>query len=232
MAEPLRNLTIVGGGTAGWLAAAMISATRNRPGEAKNPSVTLIESPTIPSVGVGEATTLSMGWTLDLAGLDEQDFIRHCDATFKAAVKFIDWDRAPDGTGRSYYHPFSYPSYLNGYAPAYHYHNRNKTGGGRPFDHSMLGSCAVLDAMKSPRKPGAGNLEGLFPYAYHVNAGLFAGYLREYCTTVGVTHVLDDVGDVKRDEQGRVSSLTLERSGDHPVEFVIDCSGFRSLILQ
>ena len=231
MAEPLKNLTIVGGGTAGWLAAAMIAA-RNRPGEPAALAITLIESPTIPTVGVGEATTLSMGWTLDLAGLDESDFIRNCDATFKAAVKFIDWDRGADGAARSYFHPFSFPAYLNGYAPAYHFHRRHKTGGGRSFDHSMLGSCAVLDAMKSPRKPGAGNLEGLFPYAYHVNAGLFAGYLRDYCRTIGVTHVLDDVVGVNRDERGYVSSLALERGGDHPVEFVIDCSGFRSLILQ
>ncbi|CAN0479942.1 unnamed protein product, partial [Discosporangium mesarthrocarpum] len=199
MSEPIRNLTIVGGGTAGWLSAAMISASRNGASDAEPLNITLIESPTIPTVGVGEATTLSMGWTLDLAGLDENDFIRHCDVTFKAAVKFIDWDRNPDGTPLSYYHPFSIPKYLNGYAPAYHYHRRYKDGGGRSFAHSMLGSCAVLDAMKAPRKPGAENLDGLFPYAYHVNAGLFAGYLREYCKTIGVTHVLDDVVDVNRD---------------------------------
>lgn len=232
MSEPIRNLTIVGGGTAGWLAAAMISASRNGASDAAPLNVTLIESPTIPTVGVGEATTLSMGWTLDLAGLDENDFIRHCDVTFKAAVKFIDWDRNDDGTPLSYYHPFSIPPYLNGYAPAYHYHRRHKDGGGRSFAHSMLGSCAVLDALKSPRKPGAANLDGLFPYAYHVNAGLFAGYLREYCKTIGVTHVLDDVVGVNRDERGFISSLALERGGDYPIEFVVDCSGFRSLILQ
>ena len=180
VAEPIRNLTIVGGGTAGWLAAAMICAARNRRNAGDELAITLIESPT---VGVGEATTLSMGWTLDLVGLDENDFIRNCDATFKAAVKFVDWDRNADGTDTGYYHPFSFPSYLQGYAPAYPFHRRGKSGGGgRSFAPSMLGSCAVLDANKSPRRPDANNLEGLFPYAYHVNAGLFAGYLRDYCT--------------------------------------------------
>jgi tryptophan halogenase len=180
VAEPIRNLTIVGGGTAGWLAAAMICAARNRRNAGDELAITLIESPT---VGVGEATTLSMGWTLDLVGLDENDFIRNCDATFKAAVKFVDWHRNADGTATGYYHPFSFPSYLQGYAPAYPFHRRGKSGGGgRSFAHSMLGSCAVLDANKSPRRPDANNLEGLFPYAYHVNAGLFAGYLRDYCT--------------------------------------------------
>jgi hypothetical protein len=96
----------------------------------------------------------------------------------------------------------------------------------------MLGSCAVLDALSSPRKPGAQSLDGLFPYAYHVNAGLFAGYLQEYRKTIRVTHVLDDVVGVNRDERSFVSSLALERGGDHPVEFLIDCLGFRSLILQ
>jgi len=137
----------------------------------------------IPDRRVGEAASLSMGWTLDLVGLDENDFIRNCDATFKAAVKFVDWDHNADGTATGYYHPFSFPSYLQGYAPAYPFHRRSKSGGGgRSFAHSMLGSCAVLDANKSPRRPDANNLEGLFPYAYHVNAGLFAGYLRDYCT--------------------------------------------------
>lgn len=114
MSEPIRNLTIVGGGTAGWLAAAMISASRNGASDAEPLNITLIESPTIPTVGVGEATTLSMGWTLDLAGLDENDFIRHCDVTFKAAVKFIDCDRNEDGTPLSYYHPFSIPPISRG----------------------------------------------------------------------------------------------------------------------
>ena len=93
-----------------------------------------------------------MGWTLDLLGLDEDDFIRNCDATFKAAVKFADWDRNADGEPHSYYHPFSFPQHIHGYAPAYHFHRRSRNGRGRSFDQSMQASCAVLDAMKSPRR--------------------------------------------------------------------------------
>ena len=101
-----------------------------------------------------------------------------------------------------------------------------------PFAEAMSPLCALLTENRAPRTTEAGVFEGLVPYTYHVDAGLLARYLKDYCTTVGVEHVLDDVLDVTRDERGFVSALELERRGTFPVEFVVDCSGFRGIVLK
>ncbi len=211
----------------------MIFGSRNRRNDGEDLRITLIESPTIPTVGVGEATTLSMQLVIDLLALDEKDFFRECDASLKCAVRFDQWDRAPDGSWSSYFHPFEAPHYIYGYPPAYHYHRRVR-GGVRmdPLAHALLPMTAVIEAGRAPREADAPDLEGLASYGYHVDAGLFAAYLRDYCVTMGVEHILDDVVDVALDERGFVRSLALKERGDHAVEFVIDCSGFRGLIIR
>lgn len=233
MSNALRSITIVGGGTSGWLAAAMIFAARNRRNEGPDMEVTLIESPRIPTVGVGEATTLSIIWTLGLLALDEKDLIQQCDVSLKAGVKFSGWDNAPDGSPISYYHPFEAPFYLYGYAPAYHYHKRAKSGASQqPFAYSMVTLPSLLDAGKAPRKIDAPDYEGLTPYSYHIDAGLLAGYLKELCLALGVRHIVDDVVDVELDEREFVTGLKLQERGRVPVEFVVDCSGFSGRIIR
>ncbi len=101
-----------------------------------------------------------------------------------------------------------------------------------PLAHALLPMTAVIEAGRAPREADAPDLEGLASYGYHVDAGLFAAYLRDYCVTMGVEHILDDVVDVALDERGFVRSLALKERGDHAVEFVIDCSGFRGLIIR
>lgn len=233
MGERLKSITILGGGTAGWLAAAMIDAARNRRNDGPDMEITLIESPRIPTVGVGEATTLSMVWTLDLLALDEKDFIQKCDVSLKAGVKFTNWDHNPDGTPSWYMHPFEAPHYIHGMAPAYHYHKRAKAGVQQPpLAYSMVTLPAMLEANKAPRKAEAGNLDGLAAYSYHVDAGRFAGYLQDYCTTMGVTHISDDVVGVEQDENGFITALNLKEGGRHPVEFIVDSSGFAGEIIR
>ncbi len=233
MSNAIEHITIVGGGTAGWMAAAMIFGVRNRRNDGEDLRITLIESPSIPTVGVGEATTLSMGWMLNLLAIDEKDFFQKCDASFKLGVRFDGWDRNADGTPTSFFHPFAAPAYLFGFPPAYHYHKRRRDGAAlAPFAEAMAPLCALLTANRAPRTADAADFEGLVPYTYHVDAGLLSGYLREFCTTVGVEHVLDDVRDVTLDDRGFVASLELERGGTFPVEFVIDCSGFRGVVIK
>jgi Tryptophan halogenase len=233
MSEALKSITIVGGGTAGWFAAAMIFGTRNRRNDGEDLRITLIESPTVPTVGVGEATTLSMQQMLDLLALDEKDFFRQCDASLKCAVRFDRWDRTPDGSWSSFFHPFESPHYLYGYPPAYHYHRRARAGKmPQSLAHALTPLTEVIDSGRAPREIHAPDLEGLASYGYHVDAGRFAAYLRDYCVTMGVEHIRDDVVDVSLDERGFVSSLALKERGNHPVEFVIDCSGFQGLIIR
>jgi len=232
MAEPLQSITIVGGGTAGWLTAAMILGIRNRRNDGADLRITLIESPNVPIVGVGEATTLSMRDALGLLAIDERDFFRKCEASIKAAVKFVGWDTAAPGTETAYYHPFEYPPYLFGLPPAYHYHARARRGAKQPpLTHAMVALPALLDRNLAPRAPGQ-DYDTIAPYAYHLDAGKFAAYLRDFCTTLGVEHVLDDVVDVERDGRGHVAALNLRERGRHGVEFVVDCSGFQGLIIR
>lgn len=233
MSAPLQHITIVGGGTAGWFAAAMLLGGRNRRNDGPDLRITLIESPTIPTVGVGEATTISMAEALQLLTLDERDFFRQCDATIKAAVRFNDWDTAPDGSSTGYYHPFESPPYLYGYSPAYHYHRRARQGMAQPsFDHAMAPSVAMLDANMAPRGADGGDFKGLSSYSYHLDATRFAAYLTQFCTIMGVEHIRDDVVDVVRADNGDIASLTLAERGAFPVEFVIDCSGFQGLLIR
>lgn len=233
MTKPLTSITIIGGGTSGWLAAGMIFAARNRRNEGDDLEITLIESARIPTVGVGEATTLSMTWTLDLLALDEKDLIRQCDASLKAGVKFVGWDHEPDGSPSWYYHPFEAPHYVYGYSPAYHYHRRAREGRNHgPLAGSMVTLPALFDAGKAPRLATANDLEGLAAYSYHIDAGLFAGYMKEYCTAIGVNHIVDDVTDVTLDERGFVSEIQLKDRGSHKVEFIVDCSGFAGEIIR
>ena len=234
MADRIDHLTIVGGGTAGWLAASMLFAAFNRRGDGPDLEITVIESPTVPIVGVGESSTALIRWTLDKLQIDEDDFIRGCDASPKAGVKFVDWNREPDtGAPISFYQLFEAPASIAGFFSGYHYHAARKAGRiDKPFSHAATGTPVLLDACRSPRKIDAEPFRGLVNYSYHFDAALLAGYLRDYATEMGVHHVLDDVVGVRRAADGGIAALQLKQRGEVPVEFVIDCTGFRSRLLH
>ena len=233
MDNRIRKFTIVGGGSAGWLAASLLLGALNRRNDGPDTEITLIESPNVPAIGVGEATTLSMMVTFDQLRIDERDFLKACDGTLKAAVKFTGWDRGEGGTPLSYYHPFDAPPYIYGFAPAYHYHRRARAGRTQPpFAHCMSVLPALLDRDLAPRTAEADDYQGIANYSYHLDAVQLGRYLKTYCTTLGVRYVSDDVVDVTVNEGGFITALELKEHGTHPVEFVIDCSGFRGLILR
>ena len=233
MANRIGNITIVGGGTAGWLTASMLFAAFNRRNDGPDLEITVIESPSVPIIGVGESSTGQIRWTLGMLQIDEDDFIRGCDASLKAGVKFVDWNRHP-GTGAPawFYQLFETPPSIAGYFSGYHYHAGRKAGRiAKPFTHAMMASSALLDACRSPRKVEAEPFQGLTNYSYHFDAALLARYLRDYATTLGVKHIVDDVVDVRLGADGDVAALALKERGDYPVRFVIDCTGFASLIV-
>lgn len=233
MDNRINHFTVVGGGSAGWMTAGLMAATLNRRGDGPDVKITLIESPNIPIIGVGEATTLSTFVAFGQMHLDEFDFLKYCDASFKSAVRFKGWDKFPDGSTSDYYHPFDSPPYIWGLAPAIHYHRRAKQGIAQPsFAHCMSGLPAMMDANRAPRNFESDFFEAIGSYSYHLDATLLGEYLKEYCTALGVTYLSDDVVDVTLDDRGFVEALELKEHGTHAVEFVIDCSGFRSLILR
>ncbi|HTF83898.1 MAG TPA: tryptophan 7-halogenase, partial [Cellvibrio sp.] len=105
MGKPVTSIVIVGGGTAGWLTAGTLAAAHAQ-GRGRNVSITLVESPTVNILGVGEGTWPSMRDTLKTMGIAEADFIRCCDASFKQGSRFVGWQ---SGKRESYYHPFTLP---------------------------------------------------------------------------------------------------------------------------
>ena len=233
MKDRINRFTIIGGGSSGWLAASLLMGVLNRRNDGPDVEIELIESPTLPIIGVGEATTFSTFVTFAQLWIEELDFLKHCDATFKCAVRSDGWDTAADGSARSYYHPFDSPPLIAGVNPAYHYLGRQNRGVAQPsFAHTMSGSPDLVDANRAPRAFEAEHYDALANYAFHLDASLLGVYLKQFCTALGVRYISDDVDGVQRDENGFIRSLDLQRNGSHPVEFVIDCSGFRSLILR
>ncbi len=228
----VRQVTVVGGGTAGWLSALALTSFLNRFNEGPPIRVSVIESPKIPTVGVGEATVTGITRLMRQLGLNESEFFKRCNASFKLSVRFADWARHDDGSPKVFMHPFNYPGMLEGHAPAYHFHKYGPHPGTVDFADSLVVNSALVRERRGPRRIGDKDYEAAIGYSYHLDAGLFAGFLRDVAVERGLNHIRDDVVDVELDERGFVSALQLEEGGRYPVEFVIDCTGFRGLILQ
>ena len=233
MAEPIGEITIVGGGTAGWMAAVfLITRLNNRP-ERPPVRVTLIESPNVPTVGVGEATVPGMRELLKQLGISEARFMAHCNASFKLGVRFVNWDKTPEGGPGCYDHPFDgLGTAIRGVNPAYAYHRFGRGGGLANLGDALSPCTRLIDEKRGPKTAEQGDYDYAVGYAYHLDAGLFAGLLRQVAVERGVLHVLDDVDDLQYDARGHISALVLRERGPRPVELVVDCTGFKSLILQ
>ncbi len=231
MGARIDEVTIVGGGTAGWMSAIMLSSFLNRAGGQPPVRVTLIESPKIPTIGVGEATVRGIVVLFRQLGLSETEFFRRSNASFKLAVRFNDWSRHPDGRPVTFHHPFNYPKPLDGVSPGYHY-LAHGPGGAQSLAGAMTWNEALIQAARGPRQLGSSDYDQVVDYSYHLDAGLFAAWLREVAVARGVRHLKDEVVDATLDERGHIASLQLEQGGTLPVKFVIDCSGFRGLLLQ
>ena len=163
MGKPIKEVTIVGGGTAGWLTALLLQSTFQKSGKHGTlKRIKLIESPNIPTVGVGEATVPGMPRTIRLAGLSEGEFFKTCNASFKLGVVFDNWNVDARGKPISYVNPFSPPPTINGYNSAIFY---AKYGAGA-FDYVQSFSPAV-DAWKhckGPRALGGKEFDSWFGY--------------------------------------------------------------------
>lgn len=232
MENHVTSVTIVGGGTAGWLTALMMHTMLNRHAEKPAVRVTLIESPNIPTVGVGEATVPSMPRLLQQMGINESEFMLRCNATFKCGVRFADWSVDEAGKPYTYMHPFNSARYIKRQNPVLYYHHFEASRSRTDLTDGLVPNKRFIDRYRGPRQAGAADYDAAFGYAYHLDAGLFAKYLREVTLERGVTHILDDVNDVRLDERGFVSELELAERGAYPIEFVIDCTGFRGLIIN
>ena len=228
MAEK-RNIVIVGGGTAGWLTAAYLARFLEA-GE-KGISITLLESPEIGIIGVGEGTFPTIRNTLQFIGIDETRFIRETSATFKQGIRFTDWVEANrEGDRRHYFHPFEAPFYDKG-ADLVSFWLLQDEKTRLPFADAMTIQNRVAQAQRAPKKSGEGEFAGPLNYAYHFDATRLAQVVAERARELGVRHLSGMLTDVVIDDNGAIDHLVTDRHGELRADLYIDCSGFRAELI-
>ena len=216
------RIVIVGGGTAGWMSAAAL-ARFAPPGY----SITLIESETIGTVGVGEATIPPIRRFNDALEIDEAEFLRATKGSFKLAIQFAGWHRP----GESYFHNFGEVGQQLGLLPFRHYWARGRALGlAKPMAHYSANEVAARTGRMSTSAKGPGIPE--VPYAYHFDAGLYAAFLRKYAETRGVVRVEGLLSGAKRGPDGDIAAVIANDGREFAGDFFIDCSGFRGLLIE
>ncbi|TQV69903.1 tryptophan 7-halogenase [Exilibacterium tricleocarpae] len=222
MPDPVEKIVIVGGGTAGWLTAAIVAAHH----QSKQPGglqVTLVESSDIPTIGVGEGTWPTLKNTMQQIGIKESEFFNSCHAAFKQGGKFVDWVH---GNGDFYYHPFTVPLGYGRLDLAPYIEDIANYAPDANFQHH------VCEAGLAPRTMAESEFKGPCNYAYHLDAGAFADLLKRHCkANLGVEHIVDTVQEVKLAADGGIGSVVLAGRGALTADLYVDCTGFASLLL-
>ncbi|MGF7149963.1 tryptophan halogenase [Sphingomonas zeicaulis] len=227
MVAPVRSIVIVGGGTAGWLTAGVIAARHRSRIEAGEFSVTLIESPNVPIIGVGEGTWPTLRTTLSKIGVSETDFFRECDAAFKQGAKFARWTTGAPAD--AYYHPLMLPQNFSQINLAPHWLAADD---GKSFCDAVCPQGLICDDGLAPKTIATPEFDAVANYAYHLDAGKFADFLRRHCCgTLGVQHVLADVREVLQTETCDIAHLVTEQAGTIGGDLFVDCTGFRALLI-
>lgn len=223
----IKKVVIVGGGTAGWLAANHLGKKLHNNSKV---SVALIESPDIPPIGVGEGTVPNIRKTLASFGISETEFFRRCEATFKQSIKFINWMDKDNSTKENYFHHlFDVPSKY-GEDLTTHWLNNGQEQHYADYVSAQHSAC---EQSKAPKLITTPEYHGDLGYAYHLNAAKFAELLAENATEkYGVEHLKANVNQVKTNVDGEIASLVTDAHGELAYDFYIDCTGFESLLID
>ncbi len=221
----IRRIVIVGGGSAGWMTAAALSRSIDR-----DCAITLIESDEIGIIGVGEATIPPIKLFNDMLGLNENEFLRRTNGTFKLGIQFVDWGKI----GHRYFHPFgSYGRPFDLVQIQHHWQQAHAEGRAADLDeYCMAWAAAKLGRFDQPA-PDPRSVLSTFLYAYHFEATLYARFLREFSEGRGVTRIEGKVQGVEQHPvSGFVERLRLESGAVIEGELFIDCSGLRGLLIE
>ena len=226
MSEGIRQIVIVGGGSAGWLTAGVIAAAHGG-GRGAGVNVTVLESPDVGPIGVGEGTWPTMRDTLRRIGVTETDFIRECDASFKQGSRFDKWVTGADND--HYYHPFVLPL---GYTETNLVAGWLQRHSHVPFADLVSFQPHLCARGKAPKQAATPEYAAVANYAYHLDAGKFGVFLRKHCVEkLGVRHVLDHMTGIRSRENGDIAALETRNTAGIAGDLFIDCTGMQSLLL-
>jgi glycine/D-amino acid oxidase-like deaminating enzyme len=225
-----RSIMIVGGGTAGWLTAAYLARYLGV-SEQSDIRITLLESPDIGIIGVGEGTFPTIRNTLKFLGIDETRFVRETSATFKQGIRFVDWAETPrDGRHRHYFHPFEPPFYTEGTSLVPYWLLQDEATR-PPFAEAVTIQNRVAEAQRAPKRPHEGDFSGPLNYAYHFDAQLLAQVIAERALELGVVHVQDQLSHVMLASDGSIDRIVAKQHGAFQADLYIDCTGFRAELI-
>ena len=223
----VKKVVIVGGGTAGWMAAAALSKLF----KSAEMKIQLVESTQIGTIGVGEATIPQINLFNRLLELDENEFVKSTSATFKLGIEFVNWTRMGD----SYIHPFgSYGIDMDGVAFHHFWLNQHQAGYPHELSNFCLQSLAASQGkFQRPIKEATNSPLGHIAYAFQFDAGKYAHFLHKFAIARGVERVESLITNTRLNpESGFVEAVELENGRSIEGDLFIDCSGFNGLLIE
>ncbi|QBF81426.1 tryptophan 7-halogenase [Shewanella maritima] len=223
MDSKVNNIVIVGGGSSGWMSAALLCKMYKG-----TINITLVESDAIGTIGVGEATIPPLKIFNDVLGINEQDFIEKTKASIKLGIEFENWGKQGD----AYMHAFGSIGKDIGYSAFHHYWLANKPQSPASlWDFSYNYQVAKQNKFSVQPKIHNDQLAGI-THAYHFDAGLYANYLQQYCQQLGIRHIQGLVETINQKDNGDIESLTLQDGQVINGDLFIDCSGLHALLID
>ena len=225
----MRRVVIVGGGSAGWMAASYLNGALNGNQKgarrAQKVHITLVESPDIPRISVGEATIPSMRHLLSVIGVEEGDFMRATDATFKQSIKYVNWAQRDNSF---YHHPFSrYQNFpLDNSGSDWLASDRSI-----PYMETVSAQPIICEMGRAPLMMQPWDMGSPLTYAFHMNAQKFADYLRDFSVARGVVHIQQNIIEVTQRDNGFIASIKTDGGENIHGDLFVDCTGFRAKLI-
>ncbi len=220
-----KQILIVGGGTAGWMAASLLQHHLSSQGF----NIALLESDNIATVGVGEGSTPYIKQFFQTLGIDEKEWMSKCDATFKSGITFKDWSTRKGFT--QYFHPFTSsidPESYDIFRQVTHLRHKNFRVESHPDQYFL--QSELIRQRRLPISTQPSHVNSI--YAYHFNAGKLGEYLKKRAIKLGVQHLIDDVIDVNLSLSGDIASIMTASGRELKADIFIDCTGFKSLLIE
>jgi len=225
-ARPIKKIVIAGGGTAGWMCAAPLALRLGT-----SCDIVLVESPEIGTVGVGEATLPTLRYYNAALGLDNADFVKRTQATFKLGIEFRDWGHV----GNRFFHGFGdFGPAIENRSPFMYWQRLKRDWPDLPSYEEWSVATAMARSHRFMAPYGdQPSVTNAFQYAYHFDAGLYAAYLRDFAMRRGVARVEGTITSVEQHpESGFITALNLRDGRRVEGDLFIDCSGFRGLLIE